>query len=104
MGEHIDASIIVIVVTISVAIDFWQTYRSQRAADRLRERVTITATMLRDGQWAEVPRREVVTGDIVRLSAGDLAPADAMLIESIELQRSSRRRYPEEMFRPPHRL
>jgi P-type Mg2+ transporter len=85
MGERVDASIIAIVVTIGVAIDFWQTYRSQRAADRLRERVTITATVLRDGEWAEVPRRDVVVGDVVRLTAGDLVPADAVLAECNEL-------------------
>ena len=85
MGEHIDASIIVIVVAIGITIDFWQTYRSQRAADRLREQVTITATVLRDGEWNEIPRREVVVGDLVRLSAGDLVPTDALLIECNEL-------------------
>jgi len=43
MGQHIDASIIVIVVSIGVAIDFWQTYRSQRAAERLREAASLLA-------------------------------------------------------------
>ena len=85
LGERVDAAIIVIVVTLGVAIDFWQTYRSQRAADRLRESVTVTATALRDGNWIEVPRREIVTGDVVRLSAGDLIPADAELSECTEL-------------------
>jgi Mg2+-importing ATPase len=85
MGERIDAAIIVLVVTIGVAIDFWQSYRSQRAADRLRESVTVTATVLRDGKWLELPRREVVTGDVVRLSAGDLVPADAVLLDCAEL-------------------
>lgn len=85
MGERIDAAIIVLVVTIGVAIDFWQTYRSQRAADRLRESVTVTATVLRDGKWSELPRRVIVTGDVVRLSAGDLVPADATLLDCTEL-------------------
>ncbi|HEX5431612.1 MAG TPA: HAD-IC family P-type ATPase [Bryobacteraceae bacterium] len=85
MGQHIDAGIIAIVVAVGVAIDFWQTYRSQRAADRLRDQVTITATVLRNDQWNEIPRREVVVGDIVRLSAGDLVPADAALVECNEM-------------------
>ncbi len=85
MGERIDAGIIVIVVTLGTAIDFWQTYRSQKAADRLRDSVTVTATVMRDGAWREIPRREVVTEDVVRLSAGDLVPADAILLDCTEL-------------------
>ena len=85
LGELINATIIVLMVTVGVLIDFAQTYRSQRAADRLREQVTITATVLRDGQWREIPRREVVPGDVVRVTPGDLVPADGRLIEAIEL-------------------
>lgn len=40
---------------------------------------------MRDGAWGEIPRREVVPGDIIRLSAGDLVPADALLLTSKDL-------------------
>lgn len=85
LGELIDACIIVTVVLLGVAINFVQTYRSQRAAERLREQVTPTATVLRDGNWREIRRRELVPGDLIRLSAGDLVPADARLVESRDL-------------------
>jgi Mg2+-importing ATPase len=62
-----------------------QTWRSQRAADALRARVAPTATVLRDGVWREIPRREVVPEDLVRLAAGALVPADALLIEARDL-------------------
>jgi P-type Mg2+ transporter len=51
----------------SVTIDFVQTYRSQRAIQRLQGHVSLTATALRDGRWQEIERREIVAGDIIRL-------------------------------------
>ena len=53
--------------------------------ERLREKVALTATVLRDGNWSEIPRRELVPGDIIRLTAGDLVPADARLLQSVYL-------------------
>ena len=85
LGQEVEASIIAAIVLLSIVINFGQTFRSQRAAEALREKVTPTATVLRDGEWREIPRREVVPGDRVRLSAGDLVPADARLIESRDL-------------------
>jgi Mg2+-importing ATPase len=85
LGQPVDALIIVTMVVLGVAINFWQSYRSQLAADRLRTSVNPTATVLRDGAWAEIPLRNVVPGDVFRLSAGDLIPADARLLESRDL-------------------
>ena len=85
VGERLDAAIIAIIVAMSVLLNFLQTYRSRRAADRLRAAVAPTATVLRDGVWAEIPRRNVVPGDLVHLAAGDLVPADARLLESRDL-------------------
>ena len=85
VGDTTDALIIATVVIVSVALNFFQAFRSERAVIRLREQVAPTATALRNGAWSEVPRREIVPGDIVRLSAGDLVPADARLITSRDL-------------------
>jgi len=85
LGQQVDALIIVTMVLLGVAINFWQSYRSQLAADRLRASVNPTASVLRDGAWAELPLRNVVPGDVLRLSAGDLIPADARLLESRDL-------------------
>ena len=76
LGDVVNASIIAVMVVLSVVVNFVQTYRSQRAADRLREEVAPTATALREGRWTEVARRDLVPGDIVRLVAGDRVPAD----------------------------
>jgi Mg2+-importing ATPase len=85
LGEVINASIIVLMVLLSVALNFIQTFRSQRAVDRIRKEVAPTATVLRDGKWIEIPRREVVPGDVIKLAAGDLVPADADLIQARDL-------------------
>jgi len=85
LGDRVDAGIIGVIVLLSAAIDFAQTYRSQRAIERLRDRVAPTATVLRGGEWKEIRRRDVVPGDIFRLSAGDLVPADGRLLIARDL-------------------
>ncbi|HXY04163.1 MAG TPA: magnesium-translocating P-type ATPase [Terriglobales bacterium] len=85
LGEKVDAAIIGVIILLSTAIDLGQTYRSQSAVEKLRAQVALTATVIRDGEWKELPRREVVPGDVVRLSAGDLVPADAHLLTSRDL-------------------
>jgi len=85
LGESVSAAIIVVIVLLGIAIDFVQTYRSQRAVERLREGVALTATVLRDGAWMEMPSRQIVPGDMIRLSAGDMVPADARLLTARDL-------------------
>jgi Mg2+-importing ATPase len=85
MGEAVDAAIIGVIVLLSAVIDVTQTYRSQQAMKRLRDRVAPTATVLRGGEWKEIQRRDVVPGDTIRLSAGDLVPADARLLIARDL-------------------
>ena len=85
LGQQADAGIIVTIVLLGVGLNFWQTFQSNRAAEALNASVMPTATVLRDGQWREVPLRTVVPGDVFRLSAGDLVPADAQLIDSRDL-------------------
>ena len=85
LHETTDAALIAIIVVAGVVMNFWQTYRSERAAERLRVSVASTATVERDGKWKELPIREIVPGDLIRLSAGDLVPADAKLLASRDL-------------------
>jgi len=85
VGEIVNASIIALMVVVSIVINFFQTWHSQRAAERLRGQVAPRATLLRDGEWSELPWREIVPGDVIRLSAGDLVPADARLLEARDL-------------------
>jgi len=85
LGQRTDAVIIVTIVVLGVGLNFFQTYRSGLAAEKLKASVMPTATVLRDGEWKELPVRVVVPGDVFRLSAGDLIPADGRIVESRDL-------------------
>jgi P-type Mg2+ transporter len=85
LGDASDALIILVIVFLSIAINFIQTYRSQQAINRLRADVAPTATALRDGTWQEIARRKIVPDDIVRVSAGDLIPADGRILDARDL-------------------
>ena len=85
LGEVVNASIIITMVLFSVALNFIQTYRSQKAVDSIRKEVAPTANVLRDGKWIEIPRRELVPGDVIKLAAGDLVPGDAELLQTRDL-------------------
>src|SRR5581483_5334850 len=52
LGQRVDALIIVTMVALGVAINFWQSYRSEQAAEQLRSSVVPTATVRRDGAWS----------------------------------------------------
>ena len=85
LGETTNALIILGIVIISMAINLFQTYQAQEAIKKLRAQVATTAAVLRDGNWLDVPRLVLVVGDVIRLSGGDMVPADARLIESKDL-------------------
>lgn len=85
LGDIVNASIIVVIVLLGILLNFVQTYRSQRAVERLRAGVAPMAMVRRDNQWSELPRRELVPGDVIRLTAGDLIPADARLLHTVDL-------------------
>ena len=85
LGDVVNAAIIFAMVALSVSIELVQTRRSQRAADALKARVCPTATVRRDGSWCEIERRLVVPGDVIRLTAGDVVPADVELRDAKDL-------------------
>ena len=77
--------VIAILVTASTLLDFFEEYRSNKAAEKLKEIVATTTTVIRDGKEVQIPIKEVTLGDIVVLSAGSMIPADLRLIESKDL-------------------
>ena len=85
LGDVANAAIITLVVALSAVLEAVQTRRSENAARALQASVAPSAWALRDGAFARVPRRELVRGDVVRLAAGDMVPADARLLESKDL-------------------
>ena len=85
--EHgVESMVIAIIVLFAVGLGFIQEYRAERAIEALRQMAAPTATVLRDGAESKVPAREVVPGDVILLRTGDRVPADARLIETVNLQ------------------
>ena len=83
--------IIVVLVLISGGIRFVQELKSDKAASNLSSLIVNTATVIRDGVQQEIPIEELVVGDVIKLSAGDMLPADALLLETRDffIQQSS---------------
>ncbi|MFH1638720.1 MAG: magnesium-translocating P-type ATPase [Chloroflexota bacterium] len=82
LGEHVNSTIIFIMVLGSVILDFLQKYRAEKAADELRKRVATIASVLRDASRQDIEVTELVPGDIIFLAAGDIVPADARVISA----------------------
>ena len=77
--------VIIVLVLISSILEFFEEYRSNKAAEKLKELVATKSTVIRDGQKVLIPVKEVTIGDIVVLSAGDMIPADLRIIEAKDL-------------------
>ena len=81
------ANIIVILVLVvaSTLLEFFEEYRSNQAAEKLKALVSTTTSVIRDGKEIQVPIKDITLGDIVVLSAGSMIPADLRIIESKDL-------------------
>jgi len=83
--DYADFTIILVIVMISVSIDHYQESKAENAAEVLKEKVSTTATVFRDNSKKELKLSLLVPGDIISLSAGDIAPADARVIDAKDL-------------------
>ncbi len=97
-GDHRSVIVVGTMVIASVLLRFIQEYRSTRAAESLQALVRTTATVMRQhedheddeniklvSEWREIPLRQLVRGDVIRLAAGDMIPADVRLLQSKDL-------------------
>lgn len=84
-GQKVSAVLVIIMACISVFLSFIQEHRASKEAERLSEMVRTTATVYRNGKPKELDIREIVPGDIVDLSAGDMIPADLRIISCKDL-------------------
>jgi Mg2+-importing ATPase len=77
--------VIFVMVVLGVVLRFVQEMRADNAAEKLKAMVSNTATLVRDGKEAEVPLKMLVPGDIIRLAAGDMVPADVRVLSAKDL-------------------
>ncbi len=86
LGHGVESIAIAIIVLFAVFLGFIQEYRAERAIEALRHMAAPTATVIRDGVEVNLPSRELVPGDVVIIHTGDRIPADARLLEAVNLQ------------------
>jgi Ca2+-transporting ATPase len=86
LGHGIESIAIAVIVLFAVLLGFIQEYRAERAIEALKQMAAPTASVLRDGAEVKIPSRDLVPGDVILLHTGDRMPADARLIEAINLQ------------------
>jgi P-type Mg2+ transporter len=81
-GDARAGTVMAIMVMLSVGLRFWQEARADAAAEKLKAMIHVTATVVRDSVAREIPLRDLVPGDIIKLAAGDMIPGDVRLLSS----------------------
>jgi len=90
LGKDVEGAIITVLLVLNSLIGLAQQSRADEALELLRKRLAVNARVRRDGTWVQVPARELVPGDVVRVRVGDLVPADLALIDGqLSLDQSS---------------
>ena len=86
LKEYIDTIVILAIIVLIAVLGFILEYRAEKAIEALKKLISLKATVIRDGQKKEIDAKELVLGDMIVLETGDKIPADARLIEVINLQ------------------
>jgi H+-transporting ATPase len=90
LGDYVQALVFAILLIFNAVLAFAQEGRAQEAVELLRQRLTVTARVQRDGQWTQVPAGQLVVGDLVHIRQGDIVPADLRLLDGgVELDQSA---------------
>ena len=84
-SDYAGGMVMLVMVLLGVSLRFVQETRADNAAAKLKAMIKVTATAVRDGQPKEVPLQQLVPGDVVKLSAGDMIPGDVRLISAKDL-------------------
>jgi P-type Mg2+ transporter len=85
LHEPSTATIVLVIIVASGLLGFWQEHGAMNAVEKLASLVQVKASVLRDGNPAELPIENIVPGDVVILRAGDMIPGDCFLFESQNL-------------------
>jgi len=76
-----DFWIIFVLLVLNASVGFWQEHKAENAIELLKKKLALKAKVLRDGKWKEIPSKELVPGDVVRVRLGDIIPADIKLMK-----------------------
>jgi H+-transporting ATPase len=91
IGRWEDFGIITALLVANAGVGFWEEYRAEDAIAALKASLALEARVKRDGAWTSVPARELVPGDLVRIRAGDIVPADVEFVDGdpVEVDQSA---------------
>ena len=84
-----DLGIISVLLVLNAVVGFWQEYKADNAIELLKEKLALKARVLRDKKWQEISAKELVPGDIIHISSGDIVPADSKIIDGISADESA---------------
>src|SRR5262249_24663650 len=84
-GDARAGTVMLLMVLLGLSLRFIQETKADNAAARLKAMISVTATVLRNGEAKELPLRQLVPGDVVKLSSGDMIPGDVRLISAKDL-------------------
>jgi H+-transporting ATPase len=86
-----DFWIIMVLLVMNAVVGFWEEYQAGNAIEALKKKLALEARVRRGGQWKNIPARELVPGDMIRLRLGEIIPADAKLMDGdpIEVDQST---------------
>jgi Ca2+-transporting ATPase len=86
IGEYVDSVVILIILILNAVLGFVQEYRAEKSIAALKKLASLKATVVRDGKEKEIEAEGIVPGDIIILETGGKVPADARLVEVVNLQ------------------
>ncbi len=90
LEKYLESYIILSLLLFNAALSFFQEEKANAALDFLKQNLRINSRVKRDGSWAQIPARELVPGDLIRLRAGDFVPADIRVKDgSVEIDQSA---------------
>lgn len=85
VGHWTDFFIVLALLVLNAVVGFWEEHQAGNAISALKSHLAVKARVKRSGQWKQIPSREIVPGDLIRLRSGDIVPADVKLADEEEL-------------------
>ncbi|MFS0672377.1 calcium-translocating P-type ATPase, SERCA-type [Ornithinibacillus sp. 179-J 7C1 HS] len=86
LGEYVDAIAIMVIVLVNGVIGYFQEQKAEKSLEKLKELSAPMANVFRNQKWEKIPSKELVVGDIVKVSSGDRVPADIRIVKSNSME------------------
>jgi Ca2+-transporting ATPase len=86
VGEVVDAVVVAVILVLNSVLGFYQDFRAEKSIEALKKMASLKAVVIRDGVETKIDAFELVSGDIILLETGEKVPADARIIQSMNLE------------------